>query len=184
MAIICCDIDNVINNLQEVVIDLFNERYDAHYTMDDFQSYDVVNTLPTNESVIMKEIYGEYGLYDLVKPLPGAQAGLDKLVNAGHTVYLVTDAVPKTYGEKVAWIKRYFPCIDDSHIVTMKHKWLLKADIMIEDCLENLLAKPYYHRVCYDRPWNRYVHDYAYDVHRCSNWDEIVDAVNKICDGE
>jgi 5'(3')-deoxyribonucleotidase len=182
--IIACDVDNVICNLQEIVIDLFNKRYGSKYTMNDFDAYDVMNCMPVNEAIIMQEMYGEYGLYDLCKPMPGSQIGLEKLINAGHQVYLVTNAVPKNYGEKVEWIKRYFPFIDEAHIVVMRHKWMFRTDIMIEDCVENLLARHTYDRVLMDMPWNRHVKDYVYDIHRCTNWNEIVDVINKINDGE
>lgn len=182
--VIAIDIDDVICNLQDVVIDLFNKRYGSHYTIEDFTSYDIMNVLPTQDAIVMKDMYGETGLYDKVKPIPGAQEALEKLINLGHQVYLVTAAIPKTYGEKVAFIRRFFPCIDDGHIVCIKHKWMFKADIIIEDNLQTLLAKPYYHRICFDRPWNRSVNDWTYDIHRCKNWNEIVEIVNKINDLE
>lgn len=182
--ILAIDIDNTICNLQEVVINLFNERHNTNYTVNDFTDYDVVNVLPKNDAIDMQKMYGESGLYDIVKPLEGAQDGLQKLINDGHHVYLVTDAVPKTYGEKVEFIHRYFPFIDDAHIVSMKHKHLFKCDIMIEDNLNNLLAKPYYHRICLDFPWNHSNKDYIYGIYRCKNWTEIIAAVNNICEQE
>lgn len=182
--VLCIDVDDVICNLQEVVVNLFNKRYGSHYTIEDFTEYDVMNILPTQDAMVLKDMYGESGLYDKVKPMPGAQEALEKLINLGHQVYLVTAAIPKTYGEKVAFIKRFFPYIDDGHIVAMKHKHMFKCDIMIEDNLQTLLAKPYYHRICLDRPWNRQVSDWTYDIHRCKNWNEIVEVVNKINDGE
>ena len=182
--IIVVDVDDVICNLQEVVVDLFNKRYGSKYTVNDFTEYDVMNVLPTQDAIVMKDMYGESGLYDKVKPMLGAKEGLEKLINLGHQVYLVTAAIPKTYGEKVAFINRFFPCIDESHIVCMKHKWMFKADVLIEDNLQTLLAKPYYHRICFDKPWNRQVNDWTYDIHRCYNWNEIVEVVNKINDLE
>lgn len=178
--VIACDIDDTLCNLQEVVINLFNERFGSHYTLKDFTEYDIMNVLPTQDAIVMRDIYGETGLYDKVKPVPGAQEALEKLINLGHQVYLVTAAIPKTYGEKVAFINRYFPFIDDGHIVSMKHKWMFKADVMIEDNVSTLLTKPSYHRVLMDKPWNRNVNDWAYGIHRCHNWNEIVAAVNKI----
>lgn len=180
--IIACDIDNVICNLQEVVIELFNKRYSSHYTMEDFHEYDVMNILPEQDGIVMRDMYEESGLYNKVKPIHGAQDGLQKLINSGHQVYLVTDAIPKTYGEKVEFIHRYFPFIDDGHIVCMKHKWMFKADIMIEDNLANLLVKPYYHRICLNYPWNEAKKDWdwVHEIHRCDNWNDIVAAVNKI----
>jgi len=182
--VIVCDVDNVICNLQEVVVNLFNERNGTHYTLNHFTEYDVMNVLPTSDAIKMRDIYSETGLYNIVKPLIGAQDSLQKLISDGHQVYLVTDAIPKTYGEKVEFIHRYFPFIDDGHIVAMKHKHLFRCDVLIEDNLANLLAKPYYHRICFNYPWNESKKDYVYGIHRCYNWDDVVAAINKINDLE
>ena len=182
--ILAIDIDNTICNLQEVVIDLFNQKHKTNYTINDFTDYDVMNVLPTDDAIDMREMYGESGLYDLVKPILGAQDGLQKLINDGHHVYLVTDAIPKTYGEKVDFVHRYFPFIDDAHIVSMKHKYLFKCDVLIEDNFNNLIAKPYYHRICLNYPWNQSTKDYVYGIYRCNNWQEIIAAVNQIDEQE
>ena len=161
-------------------MELFNKRYGSNYSINDFSEYDIMNVLPTQDAIVMKDIYGEPGLYDKVKPISGAQKTLEKLINSGHQIYLVTAAIPKTYDEKIAFVKRFFPCIDEDHIVCMKHKWMFKCDVMIEDNLQTLLAKPNYHRVLFDRPWNQSNKDYVYDIYRCYNWNDILTAVNKI----
>lgn len=182
MSVIVCDCDNVLCNLQEVVVNLFNERYGTNYTLNDFTEYDIMNILSTEDAMKMKDIYGESGLYNLVRPLPGAQDGLQKLIHDGHMVYIVTDAIPGTYGEKVDFIHRYFPFINDEYIVSMKHKHMLRCDIMIEDNLANLIAKPYYERICLNYPWNQ-CNDWVYNIHRCYNWEDVVSVVHKINDG-
>lgn len=182
--IIAVDVDDTICNLQEVVVDLFNKRFGSHYTLENFTEYDIMNILPTQDAIVMKDIYGESGLYNKVKPMPGAQDTLEKLINLGHQVYLVTAAIPKTYGEKVAFIKRFFPYIDDNHIVAMKHKHMFRADIMIEDNLQALLAGQHYHRILVNRPWNQSSKDWVYGINRCNNWSEIHEVVNKISDLE
>ena len=180
--VLCIDVDNVICNLQEVVIELFNKRYGSHYTMEDFKEYDVMNVLPTQDAIVMKDMYGESGLYDQVKPLSKAQESLEKLINMGHSVYLVTDAIPKTYGEKVEFIHRYFPFIDDAHIVAMKHKHMFKCDIMIEDNMTNLLAKPYYHRICLNYPWNeaKKNFDWVHEIMRAYSWTDVLSFIEDI----
>jgi 5'(3')-deoxyribonucleotidase len=182
--VIMIDVDDTLCNLQEVVVGLFNKRYGSNYTLNDFTEYNIMNVLPTQDAIVMKDMYGESGLYDKVKPIPGAQKALEKLINLGHKVYLVTAAVPKTYGEKVAFIKRFFPYIDDSHIVLMKHKHLFRCDVMIEDNLQTLLESPNYHRICFNMPWNQSNKDWVYGVHRCYNWDDVLEAVNKISELE
>lgn len=181
---IAIDMDNVLCNLQEVVVKLFNERYSTKYTIENFTDYDVAQILPKNEAILMKSIYSEDDLYSNITPLPGAQNAVEKLINAGHQVYVVSDIIPKTYAEKVEWLKFYFPQIDESHIVAMKHKHLFRCDILIEDNLQNLLAKPYYERICFDYAWNRQVSDYVYGIHRIFNWNEALAVVNKISDLE
>ncbi len=181
---IMVDIDDTICNMQQTAINIFNSRYGTNYTLDDFHDYDVMNCMQIDHATKMIDIYGESGFYDSVKPFKGAKEALQKLINDGHQVYLVTNAIPKTYGEKVEFIHRYFPFIDDGHIVCMKHKWMFKCDVMIEDNLQTLLSKPYYYRICFDRPWNRQVVDWTYDIRRCHNWNEVVEVVNKINDLE
>lgn len=183
--IIACDCDNVINNLQETIINLFNKRCKTEYTLEDFHDYDIENCLPIKEAATMKKMYGESGLYKQITPVAGTQEGLKKLISAGHQVYIVTDAISKTYNEKCDWIKHFFPFIDDTHIISMKHKHLFKCDIMIEDNIQNLLAGTHYNRICMDYPWNKTKHeDYIYDIYRCQNWRQIIDAVNKIIEKE
>ena len=183
--IVACDYDNVICNLQETVINLFNKRYKTNYALTDFHDHDVANTLPIKEATAMKKMYGESGLYKQVTPIAGAQEGLKKLISAGHQVYIVSDIIPKTYAEKHEWLKHFFPFIDDTHIVAMKHKHLFKCDVMIEDNIQTLLDGAHYDRICMDYPWNRTVHeDYIYDIHRCRNWQQIVDVINKINEKE
>jgi 5'(3')-deoxyribonucleotidase len=181
---IMVDIDDTICNMQQTAINIFNSRHNTSYTLDDFHDYDVMSCMPIEHATKMLSIYSEPRFYNTVKPFKGAKEGIQKLINDGHQVYLVTSAIPSTYGEKVEFINRHFPCIDESHIVAMKHKHLFRCDIMIEDCLQNLLAKPYYHRVCMDQPWNQCNKDYVYDIHRCYNWNDIVSAVNKISELE
>lgn len=182
--VIAIDVDDVICNLQEVVISMFNKRFSANYKLENFTEFDIMNVLPTQDAVVMKDMYGETGLYDKVKPISGAQKALEKLVNLGHQVYLVTAAIPKTYDEKVSFIQRFFPCIDDGHIVAMKHKWMFKCDIMIEDNLQTLLEKPNYHRILLNQPWNQFDKDWVYGINRCNNWSEILEVVNKINEQE
>ena len=177
---IMVDIDDTICNMQQTAIDIFNSKYGTSYKLNDFHDYDVMSCMPLEHARNMIAIYGQPGLYDEVRPFKGAQDGLQKLINDGHQVYLVTNAIPSTYGEKIEFVKRYFPFIDKSHIVAMKHKHLFRCDIMIEDCLQNLLAKPYYHRICVDQPWNQSNKDYVYGTYRCYNWNDVIAAVNKI----
>lgn len=178
--IIAIDIDDTICDMQQTAISIFNARYNANYSIADFREYEVMNCMPVDHATKMIDIYGESGFYNHVKPFKGAQNGIQKLIDKGHQVYLVTNAIPRTYGEKVEFIKRYFPYIDESHIVSMKHKHLFRCDVMIDDCMQNLLAGTNYHRICYNQPWNSSNKDWVYGIYRCDNWTSVLAAVNEI----
>jgi 5'(3')-deoxyribonucleotidase len=178
--IIVTDVDGVLNNLMSAVLDVYNNQHKTSFVLDDIKTYNIGNCFEPEVAKGMKDIFNSPTIWKKVKPVNKASECLEKLVNKGHQVYLVTDNCPDTYGEKVKWIKRFFPFVESSKVVCMRDKWLLRADVMIEDNLQTLLAKPYYHRVLMDHPWNREVHDDVYDIHRCSNWNEIVNVINKI----
>lgn len=178
--IIACDVDNTICNLQETVLELFNKNNGTKYTLNDFTDYNIEDVLSMKEAVKFKEICGSKTIYNNVKPITKAQESLQKLINEGHQVYLVTDAVPKNYNEKVMWLHHFFPFIDDAHIVAMKHKHLFKCDVLIEDNAQNLISGLHYDRILIDYPWNQKVYDEVYGIHRCKNWNEIMRAMNKI----
>ena len=121
------DLDNTLNNLQETVIDMFNEQYKTKYSVEDFYKYDIANVLPMQDAILMKTMYSKSGLYKQVKPLQGAQEAIQKLISKGHEVYIVSDVIPSTYVEKIEFIHHYFPMIADDHIIAMKHKHLLRC---------------------------------------------------------
>lgn len=178
--VICIDCDNVLNNLQAVTVDILNERHGTSYTLDEFTKYDISECINRDDVAKMTSIYHEAGIYNLVKPVSGARQAIQKLLRAGHDVYIVTYSFSDIFEEKCNWIKFHFPEIDDAHIIAMKHKWFFKCDVMIEDCYETLIEKPYYNRICFDQPWNRYEKDYIYGIYRATNWKEVIGAVNEI----
>lgn len=174
------DVDGVLNDLQDAVIHVFNDRYGTSYTIDDFKNYNVSECLNKNDAINFVNIYSEKGIYDSVSPLRGAQNALNKLKKAGHEVYIVTDSAPSIFEEKVNWLKFHFPMIGTDHIISMKHKWLFRCDAMIEDNLDNLLGGYHYERILFDCPWNRNVHDEVYGIYRVKNWDDALNIISKI----
>ena len=41
--VICVDVDDVCCNLQETVIDIFNNKFGSSYTLEDFTEFDIMN---------------------------------------------------------------------------------------------------------------------------------------------
>ena len=132
-----------------------------------------------NDTIKMKGLYVKSGIYECVNVMSGAKSAIQKLKKAGHDIYIVTDSAPSIFEEKANWIKYNFD-IDTSHIISMKHKWLFKCDVMVDDNLDNLLGGYHYDRVLFDYPWNRDIHDEVYGIHRVQNWSNALDVINKL----
>ena len=182
--IINCDVDCVLNNLMSVMLEIYNERYGSNYTLKDVTHYHLENCFEPNVANTMKSIFKEDSIWNRVKPTLNSRDGLQRLIRKGHDVYLSTDNYPHTFGNKVEWILHYYPFIDQSKIICIKDKSLLRCDIMIEDCFEKLIAGQHYHRIIVDQNWNQSNKDWLYGIHRCHNFDEVVAAVNKINESE
>ena len=59
-------------------------------------------------------------------------------------------------------------------------KSLLRVDVMVDDHLSNLVSNVC-ERICLDYPWNRDTSkDYAYDIKRAYNWNDVVNIINNI----
>ena len=178
--IIVCDIDNLINNLAEKTIEIYNHRNNKNIQYSDIISYNFYDCLPREDADGIVSLFKEKSLWDSLKPLEGSQNGLKQLIKKGHQIYLATATDPINFEWKIAWLKQYFPFIPEDNVIRIMDKSLLKADILIEDCLDNLISS-FSERVILDYPWNHNeLKDYAYSIRRAYGWTDIVNIISTI----
>lgn len=178
--IIVVDIDGVLNDLMFKTLDLYNLRNNTNIKLTDITTYNFADCLPQQDADGIIELFKEKELWDSLMPLTDSQAGLKTLVNMGHEIYLATATHPENFMWKVEWIKKYYPFIDTDNIIRIINKGLLKCDVMIDDCLDNLISN-ICDRICLDYPWNRQADkEFAYDIIRVYNWKDIVNIINKL----
>ena len=179
--IIAIDYDNILNNLTEKTIELYNTQNNKSIQMSDITSYNFYECLDKDDADGVIKLFKNKGLWDSLKPITGAREGLQKLINNGHRVYIVTATATENFQWKIQWLKKWFPFFNTDNVIRMMDKSLIRADILIEDSLEQLLKHKLCHRVCFDYPWNRNESkDFVYDIHRCTNWSEVSETINKI----
>lgn len=179
--IVCCDMDNVLNNLVEEMLKMYNNKYETNYTQEDVHTYELEESFHLEEAEKMKELFLEKELWDSLIPVEKAQWGLQSLTNRGYDVYIVTATHADNFAWKVPWFKKYFPFFDEQNIIRIHDKSLIAADVLIEDCYDNLVKSNHFtDRVLLDYPWNQSNKDYVYGINRAYNWEDIVRFVNKI----
>ena len=180
MIKIAIDFDNVINNLLEKTLEIYNAQSGKNIQTSDITSYNFYECLDKKDAEGIVRLFKNKALWDSLVPIEGARDGLKKLVDAGHKVYIVTATAPENFTWKITWLKKYFPFFNADNVIRMMDKSLIQADILIEDCAEQLVKHKSCDRICLDYPYNRNVSDYIYGIRRCKNWTEILEAVNKI----
>lgn len=181
--IVVSDIDSCINNLLERTFEIYNERHGTNYTIAQQASYNLEDNFPMYVADEIKEIFLEKELWDSLTPVDGAQWALKSFINSGYDVYLATGTHHVNFPWKIEWLKKHFGFIDSKNIIRIHNKSLLKCDVLIEDCYENLIdAKAPIGRILMNKPWNKNSanKDYIYGINRVDNWDDIVKYVNQI----
>lgn len=181
---IAIDVDDVLNNLNERVIEMFNEEHGTKLSSDMFTCYDLYECLPFEVADSYTKFWLREDVWNSLKPIWHSQWGVKKLIEDGYNVVLATSTHYTNFAWKIDWLQKYFPFIDASKVICIADKSLLNVDIMIDDCVEKLISNIHCHRVCLDKTWNRNVRDEAYSIHRCKDWDEIIKVVNKIVEEE
>lgn len=178
--IIACDIDGVLNNLVEETLKLYNSRSGKNIQVSDITSYTFSDCLPTEDADGIVSLFKEKCLWDSLKPLPGSQKALKQIIKKGHQIYLATATDPINFQWKIEWLKQHFPFIPSDNVIRIMDKSLLKCDVLIDDCLDNLTTI-FCERVCIDSPWNQSTSkDYAYDIKRAYAWNDVVNIINNI----
>lgn len=178
--IICCDIDNTINDLVEKTIALYNIQSNKNIKMSDVTTYNFYDCLSKEDADGLIELFKSKDLWDSLKPLPQSQESLKKLIKQGHRIFLATATDPINFEWKCEWLSRYFSFIPIDNVIRIMDKSLLKIDVMVDDHLSNL-TNNVCERICLDYPWNRNSgKDYAYDIKRANGWNDVINIINNI----
>ena len=166
--IINLDVDGVIRDLMTASIQVYKEQYDARFDLkhSQFINYDFNIMFPLMGDVPQFFKDNKNQLFLNARAYDGATYFVNSLKNSGHTIQIVTSQFKGTEGSTLQWLYDNKINYDSLHFT--KNKNSVKGDILIDDCLDNLVQsdKPV---ICVDRPWNQdWVGTRAY------NYDEIV----------
>lgn len=160
------DIDNVLNNMTETMIAIYNARHGTDYVLEDCKMYDFASF----DGAMRDELFGmlsQQELYDKMKPAKNAAQYLFLLMHE-FDVKIVTATCPDNVPLKIGWLRKWFPYVQDSDVIIASDKRWIDADYAIDDHLGNLLHD-LADRILIDAPWNRRVIDYAYSIRRVSD---------------
>lgn len=180
MIKIICDIDDVLNDLIPKTVALYNKQSGKSLSLDDITAYNFYDCLSEEDADGLMALFHQKALWDALRPLNGAKEGVQKLLDAGHKVYFATATASENFDWKVQWLRKWFPFINIDNVIRIMDKSLIRADIIIDDCMDQL-TNSMCERICLSHPWNYDTKkDSIYDIYRCNNWNEIVNVVKKL----
>ena len=177
---ILVDMDDVIEQLVAGWVDYVNERHGTHTTPEEVRSWDVSKAFPTLTHDQVYAAVNDDALWDYVKPMPGAPEILQRLIEEGHRVFIVTATGYTTLRAKMEKVLfPYFPFLTWNDVIITNHKELIKGDILIDDGPHNLVAGDY-KKLLFDAGHNRDFDETTVGATRVHNWNEIYDLIRKM----
>lgn len=170
---ILVDMDDTIEQLLQAWVQGLNEKFDRHVDYEDIMSWDVDDAYPglTHEQVLSVPM--EPGFWKTVKPVPGAAEALQRLMDAGHEVYIVTATLLENIPEKMNdLLFKYFPFLSWNQVIITHEKQMIRGDVLIDDGVHNLEGGDYA-KILMTAPHNRNYDAEANGMIRVQDWTEI-----------
>lgn len=160
------DLDSVLNNLNEVWINVYNEKYNDSLTLEDIKCWDMSKYVKCGNEIY--NILDETHLENL-QPQPYA-IEVTKRISEKHKIFVVSASEYYNVPVKVRWLNKHFSHIKTENIIFCHDKSLLSGlDMLIDDGLHNITS---FSRnvIVFDQRWNRDAPDF---YPRAKNWLEI-----------
>lgn len=197
--IINIDIDNTVNDFIEKFVFYLNGvqsrlepiSYTFYNPSPEINTEDITNyrlkiSTGVSDEVLETLFFRNNAFYETLEPLENAVETIKELVERGNTVRFVTAIRYDVVQARIDFIKKYFPFIDpDTQLIVTNNKEAIYADIVIDDCLDNLKnVNKDCRYIVFSQPWNKNVHAIpvvGYPiVLKCSNWYEVHSTLRRL----
>lgn len=175
---ILVDADDTIEYLAEAWVSVLNERHGTNVDVEDLTEWEVQKAFP---KLSKGEVYSplkDESIWDRVRPREDAVYYLEKLIEEGHKIYIVTATNHETYKAKMEKvILKYYPCIHRTDVIVAYNKKMIKGDVRVDDGPHNLQGCDGL-KVLMDAPHNRKFNTETSGIKRVHNWGEAYDLIH------
>ena len=177
---ILIDMDDTIESLLKAWVNGVNRKYGRSVSCEDVTSWDVSAAFP---GLTREEVYAvplEQGFWKTVEPIPGAAEAIQRFMDAGHEVFIVTATPYESVTEKMTDVLfRYFPFLTWKQLIITSRKQLIRGDVLIDDGVHNLEGGDYV-KILMTAPHNRNYDAEANGMIRVQTWAEIEEVIRRI----
>lgn len=173
------DMDDTIEDLLGAWVSALNQQYGLEVNKDSVTDWDVTKAFPKlTKPQVFAPLYSE-GFWKTVKPIDGAADALQRLINDGHTLYVVTSSFHENLSAKMTNVLfKYFPFFRWEDVIITDHKQLVKGDVLVDDGVHNLEGGDYL-KILMDAPHNRGYDAEAGGMYRADDWNEVYELITQ-----
>lgn len=176
---ILVDMDDTIENLLHTWLGYLNERYGLHVTESEVHDWKLDIAYPSLSKSQVYSVLLEDELWQRVIPFPYAQEYMQKLLDDGHEIYIVTSSNYQTLKTKMERVLfKYFPFIDWNHVIITANKQMVMGDVLVDDAPHNHIGGSYL-SILMDSPHNRSFDAEAHGIIRVYNWGEVYETISR-----
>ncbi|MCR5089348.1 MAG: hypothetical protein K6C08_07555 [Oscillospiraceae bacterium] len=170
---ILVDMDDTLEQLIQAWISAVNKQHGRNVSYDDIVSWDMSAAFPGLSREQVYSVPSQPGFWKTVEPMPGAAEALQRLMAAGHEIYIVTATTCESVHEKMTELLfRYFPFLSWKQVIITENKQMIRGDVLIDDGVHNLEGGDYV-KILMTAPHNRNYDAEANGMIRVHSWPEI-----------
>lgn len=181
-----CDIDNVVYSTAQAVLDVHYENTGERLHLADIKTYGIEDYVSEQYRENFHKMFLDKRVWKRVELLPNCVETIKQLHDMGHEIYFVTATETANVHKKFQFLCRAFPFIDvRKRLITTQCKQMIRLDVLIDDCVDNLVGGDYY-GILFNYPWNEGYFDYPWDydyetnIRKVSGWSEVPDVINNL----
>ena len=171
------DMDDTIEELVFAWVRYVNEKFGTTVRPEDINDWNMQNFFP---DIPANELYGvleDEALWRMVKPKPGAVEYVKKIMDDGHSVFIVTSSHYRTIVPKMELVLfTYFPYITWDHVIITSNKQMVDGDVLIDDGIHNHVGGSYF-SILMDASHNQWFDENRSSMVRVKTWEEAYKAV-------
>ena len=176
---ILCDADDTIENLSIHWIEELNRRHNCTVKKEDVRSWDMTTAYPKlSADEVLAPLYVDE-FWNKITPIDGSAYYLEKLINDGHKLMIVTASNPETFDTKVKKLIELFPFLKKEQILLENHKQKVRGDILIDDGVHNLIGGSY-KKFLFHQPNNADFNETEYDITRVFSWKDVYERISNM----
>ena len=182
--VISCDIDGVLNNLTECVLQLYNEDSGDNLCEQDIKTYSIEQYVKSEYRNKISQYFLDSRIWEKLK---WDVEWIAQIIDDGvYDLYFTTATSIENIYIKSAELASaitlhskydftYIYYYIQNHLIVMQNKQMVKADVIIDDCIDNLqLASETTINILLVKPWNM---EFATEYNLKHNFSSVI-----ICD--